>query len=161
MLKLWPWHEAGAADNGVVRGDPVESRQWLERQLIDDVDVAQARCQVLGLADGTESWRMDDTQLKLQLVAALDDGRLHIGASTPVRLRSLVQAQAPASAPASALAATSSPRPMPPPRPTPPAAATFGPELDTVAMAAVLKRAAQDGVPFCEECERAKADMDS
>jgi hypothetical protein len=34
---------------------------------------------------------------------------------------------------------------------------TFGAELDVAAMVAVLVQAAQDGVPFCEECERAAA----
>jgi branched-chain amino acid transport system ATP-binding protein len=33
----------------------------------------------------------------------------------------------------------------------------MGAELDVAAMVAVLVQAAQDGVPFCEECARAAA----
>ena len=56
--------------------------------------------------------------------------------------------------------------PPPPPAAAPRAAAaapasvaetTFGPQLDVAAMVAVLQQAAQDGVPFCEECARAAA----
>lgn len=66
---------------------------------------------------------------------------------------------APAQAPA--------PVPEPEPEPDPVAAApapapvernpTFNKNLDAEAQAAVLKAAAEDGTPFCEECERAAA----
>ena len=36
-------------------------------------------------------------------------------------------------------------------------ASGFGSELDVQAMVAVLVQAAQDGVPFCEECARTAA----
>jgi hypothetical protein len=42
--------------------------------------------------------------------------------------------------------------------PPPAAETTFGSDLDVAAMVAVLVQAAQDGVPFCEECARAAAE---
>lgn len=54
------------------------------------------------------------------------------------------------------------PQPRPAPAPVwvapPPKApdySTFPPELDAAAMASVLMQAAADGVPFCEECQKA------
>ena len=46
-----------------------------------------------------------------------------------------------------------------PPPPAPPAPiedSTFTPNLDAAALAKVLKDAARAGVPFCEECEKAR-----
>ena len=48
-------------------------------------------------------------------------------------------------------------RPSRPPPSTPsPQYSTFPPDLDAAAVAAVLKDAARDGVPFCEECRKAQ-----
>lgn len=156
MLKLRPWHEAGGAVGGAFRGDPVEARQWLDRQLVDDADAASARGCALGLADGTELSRLDDAQLKDLLSPALMSGRLTSVLGTPVVLRGLTQSAAPAAAPPPA-AAASSPRAAPAPAPAPAADTTFEPGLDVVAQVAALKQAAQDGVPFCEECAKAAA----
>jgi hypothetical protein len=71
-----------------------------------------------------------------------------------LQLRRLVPLLAPAPPPP---APASSPRPAAAPAAAPPAAeTTFGSDLDVAAMVAVLQQAAQDGVPFCEECEKAK-----
>ena len=46
--------------------------------------------------------------------------------------------------------------PPPPAPPAPSEDATFSPNLDAMAMAKVLRDAAQAGMPFCEECEKAR-----
>jgi len=60
--------------------------------------------------------------------------------------------------------------PPPPPRrpaapapssPPTPAYSTFPADLDAVAVANSLKAAAENGVPFCEECMKAEADADA
>lgn len=48
-------------------------------------------------------------------------------------------------------------RAAPAPAPAAPAYTTFPPDLDAVAVAQSLISAAQDGVPFCEECQKARA----
>jgi len=71
---------------------------------------------------------------------------------------SLAIAAPPAAAPPPAPRRT--PAPAAPSSPTP-EYSTFPPGLDALAVAQVLKDAAQDGVPFCEECMKAKAAQDS
>ena len=156
MLKLWPWHEAGGANGGALRGDPEETRQWLEQQLMDDADTAQARGYASGLADGTELSRLDKSQVKDHLSAALMQGRWRTDQGTAAVLRSLTQAARPAAA-APPAAAASSARPAPAAAPAPAAETTFGPDLDVAAQVAALKQAARDGVHFCEECAKAAA----
>ncbi len=154
MYRLRPWFKDGGTDAGVGRGDPVEARQWLDRQVIDDVDASQLRLYALGQRDGTDWSRLDDTQVKEQLAAALDSGRLRTGVGAQVDLRGLGQVLPPAPPPR-APAPASSPRPAPV-APPPPVETTFALDVDVAAQVAVLVQAAQDGVPFCEECERAK-----
>lgn len=47
----------------------------------------------------------------------------------------------------------------PTPRVTVPDEATFGPDVDGATLAATLRAAAEDGVPFCEECERRRREQ--
>lgn len=108
------------------------------------------------LADGTDWSRVDDQALLDQIGAALAQGRLLIGATQQLQMRRLVSAEPPAPAPPPPPPA-SAPRSAPAAAP-PPAETTFGSELDVQAMVAVLVQAAQDGVPFCEECARAAAE---
>ncbi len=153
MDPLKPWTAGAGA--GVSPGDPVAARQWLDRQVIDDADAGQLRRFALNLADGTDWSRLDDAQVKQQLAAALADGHLRTGAGAQPVLHSLGQVLAPVAAPPP-------PAPAPSPRAAPvaapsPAETTFGPDLDVAAQVAVLVQAAQDGVPFCEECAKATA----
>ena len=156
MLKLRPWLDAGGVDGGALRGNPVAARQWLDRHLIDDADAALARGYALGLADGTELSRLDDAQLKDHLAAAMMAGRLRAAVDAPVVLRQLTQTAQPAAAPRLTPAAS---RPRAPTAATsaPDAESTFEPNLDVAAQVAVLKQAAHDGVPFCEECAKSTA----
>ena len=156
MDTLWLWHQAGDAAANSGRGDPVAAQQWLDRQLVDDADACQARLAALLQADGTDLSRLDDSQIKQHLAAALDQGRLRTDMGPPLILRALGQGLKPVAAPPPP-AAASSPRPAPAAAPPPPVETTFGTDVDIEAMVAVLRAAAQDGVPFCEECARAKA----
>jgi len=140
MIRSRPWFRDAGSDAGIGRRDPVEARQWLDRQIIDDADAGQLRWYAAGLHEGTDWWRLDDAQVKEQLAAALDEGRLRTGQGAKVVLRPLDQLQ---------------PVPLPAP-PAAPVETTFAPNLDVAAQVAVLVQAARDGMPFCEECERAK-----
>lgn len=51
------------------------------------------------------------------------------------------------------------PSPASPSQPSP-VYSTFPPGLDALAVAQVLKNAARDGVPFCEECMKAQTERD-
>jgi hypothetical protein len=124
-------------------------------RLGDDAALAALRLRALELADGNDWSRYEDHEVVAQLAAAQTQGR---GGASPapagVRLFRL--------APAPEAAAPSPPAPAPSPRAAAaavPLAAetTFGLGLDVAAMVAVLRQAAQDGTPFCEECARAAA----
>jgi hypothetical protein len=154
---LRPWHDAHAGEALTARDDEVSARQWLAPAVGDDAALAALRLMTLGLADGTELSRLDDQQLVDHLATAIADGRLRSAGVRPV-LRRLVPAPAPAQAPTPA--PVTSARRAAPVVPPPAAESTFGSGLDVAAMVAVLVRAAQDGVPFCEECARAAAERD-
>ncbi len=148
------WHRQPG--NSLPTVDETSSRQWLDRQRVDDVGRSALRCTALGLTDGTELSRLDDAQLNDYLFAALMAGRLRPAAEAPVVLRQLTQTAQPAAAPRLTPAA-SSPRAPTAETSTPAAESTFEPNLDAGAQIAVLKQAARDGVPFCEECAKSTA----
>jgi hypothetical protein len=118
--------------------------------------MAGLRLRALVIDAGTDWSRCDDHGVIAELVAALAQGRLHGSALPAAKLYRLAPVTAsgaappPASSPspratsaaASGASATSAAAPAP---------TTFG-ALNTPAMVAALQQAAQDGVPFCEEC---------
>lgn len=120
--------------------------------IVDGAASARLRLAALGLGDGVDLSRCDDHQLVELLDAAVAQLRLATGAVTAPQMLRLPSAAPPTAAP------------PPPPAAAPRAAAaapasvaetSFAAELDVAAMVAVLQQAAQDGVPFCEECARA------
>ena len=124
----------------------------------DDAAMAALRVSALALADGNDWARCDDHEVIVQLAAAQAQGRLATHAPPAARLYRLAPVPAPGAAPAPAPAPASSPRAAPASASSSAAAeTTFSAALDTAAMVAVLQQAAQDGVPFCEECARAAA----
>ncbi len=140
-----PWHEVGR--NNGHSGTSVE----LGGALVDAADESALRARAVALLPGADLWRRHRHCVVAVVAQALADGRLHTSSEAP---RLLPLGAAPPAAPAAA----------PPPRaasPRPAAAApppvVAAPELDVAAMVAVLQQAARDGVPFCEECERAAA----
>jgi hypothetical protein len=151
---LRPWHDAQAGDAITSPGDVESARLWLAHTIGDDAVLAALRVTTLVLADGTELSRLDEHQLVDHLAAAVANGRLRAAGSRPALRRLVAAAPAPAPAPPAAAPARRA-APVAPPAPV---ETTFGSELDVAAMVAVLVQAAQDGVPFCEECAQAAAE---
>lgn len=120
----------------------------------DDAALAGLRLAALGLADGSDWSRCDDHEL-VRLLGH------HRHAAAP-------DAAAPALYPLSAprMAAAASPPPAAssaPARvaaaaeaPVLPSTSAFSVDVDVPAMVQALAAAARDGIPFCEECERAR-----
>jgi len=124
--------------------------------IVDGAASARLRLAALGLGDGSDLSRCDDHQIVELLGAAVAQGRLAAGPVAAPQLLKLPTSAPPAAAP---------PPPAPAAAPRAAAAAqasvaetTFGAELDVAAMVVALQQAAQDGVPFCEECARAAAE---
>ncbi|MDE2145281.1 MAG: hypothetical protein KGJ24_01185 [Burkholderiales bacterium] len=119
-------------------------------------DVASARLRLLALqrADGEDLSRLDDHDLQARLEAW--HGRAESLGTDPDPPALMRLASAPAAGEAAAVAAAG-PRRSAPVEPAAPAETTFGADVDAEAMAQALVQAAQDGVPFCEECARAAA----
>jgi len=154
------WHEGNAGEPLVRPGDPVAARQWLAAAIGDDSQTAALRLQAHALGDGVDWSRLDEHQALDHLAAALTHGRLFAGTAARPTLRNLSvaasPAPAPAPAPAAAAARAATAEPPPPALET-----TFGSEVDVEAMVAALQQAAQDGVPFCEECARRAAEAEA
>ena len=136
-------------------GDATAARQWVGRFVGDDVMMARLR--QLALAAGAEAspQMCDDHAMVERIAAGIMAGSMRVcGPAKALPLYGLAAVRAPA-------AASAPPAPSPsPPRAAsvataPPVETTFGSDLDVAAMVAVLVQAAQDGVPFCEECARA------
>lgn len=144
------WHVAGTGPALVSPGDLADAKQALAASIGDDAALSRLRLKALSLADGSELSRLDEHAFLDHFAAAVAEGRLRAAGPRP-SLLPFVPAAAPARAPAPATPARA--------RPSAPAAPDASPEvdLDVAAMIAVLTQAARDGVPFCEECERARA----
>lgn len=151
---LCTWSQCSACISPVPAGDPVSARQWVGRFIGDDVMMSRLR--QLALAAGAESSpaMCDDQALADQIAAGITAGSMRVcGPAQALTLPGLAAAQPPVAAPARAAAP-----PRAAPVALPPAAqTTFGSDLAVAAMVAVLVQAAQDGVPFCEECAKAAA----
>ena len=122
----------------------------------DDAALVGLRLAAAALADGTDWSRCDDHAAIEQVRLAVDSGRLAGGdqPATLPALRPLAPRRVVAPAPAPPGRSTA---PLAAALPPPPPESTFGANLDVAAMVNALRQAAQDGVPFCEECARAAA----
>ena len=105
---------------------------------------------------GVTASRLDDNEIAAEVATRLATGRLFvvdtrapIATAAPARPAG-PRAPAPTVAPARPQPAAPSPRSAPEPVIE---ESTFG-AIDQDEQAAVLERAADEGVPFCEECER-------
>ena len=125
----------------------------------DDTEMGPLRSTALQSADGTDWSRVDDHQVVEHLAHAVVAGRLP-GSGQPTSapmLRLVASAAAPAASPPPPAPSPAAAAPGPGSVPAPMVETTFAFDLDVAAMVAVLTQAAQDGVPFCEECARAAA----
>ena len=156
---LCTWSQCSGCEAQVRAGDDTAARQWVGRFVGDEVTMARLR--QLALTSGVEAspQRCDDHALAERIAAAIAAGSMRVcGPAKALTLYGLATPPAASSAPA-----PPAPSPSPQPRAAPVAApptveTTFGSDLDVAAMVAVLVQAAQDGVPFCEECARAAAE---
>ncbi len=113
---------------------------------------ARALADALGL--GVALWRCSDHEVIDMLLALAPDAGAGGAAPTAYRLSG---APAAGAAPAPAAGGGSgTARAAPPAQAAAPAAGALSANLDAAAMAQALRDAARDGVPFCEECERAR-----
>ncbi|MCV2355938.1 hypothetical protein LNV09_17490 [Paucibacter sp. B2R-40] len=151
---LSPWFEDSAAR--LTPGDSVSARLSLSEAIGNDAALGRLRSTARSLAEGTDLSRLDEHQLIELLTPLLVDGWLHLDLRRPLAYQ-LVPVAAPVSTPAPAAPAPAGPRPAVAAAPPEPVDSTFGSSLDVAAMVAVLKAAAESGVPFCEECARAAA----
>lgn len=122
----------------------------------DAADMALLRSRVAALVPGVEASRITDHEVVAWLGQGLADGRL-ARRGVPPRLLPLAPPPAAPTPPPPA----PSPRRAAPPAPAAAPATTFSQALDVAAMVAVLRQAARDGVPFCEECAKAAAQRDA
>lgn len=126
--------------------------------VVDACGMALLRGQFAALSGGMELSRVADHDLVAMVRRARAEGRL-LRTEAPPRLLPLAAVLAPAAPPPTPPAA--GPRRAPPSAPAAAPATTFSPALDVAAMVAVLRQAARDGVPFCEECAKAAAQRDA
>ena len=151
---LCEWSRCTGCNSPVRAGDPTAARQWVGRFIGDDVMMSRLR--LLAFAAGAEPAPAicDDQAVADRITAGISAGSIRVcGPARALALPGLAAVRAPVAAPARAAAA---PRAAPV---APPSAVqtTFGSDLEVAAMVAVLVQAAQDGVPFCEECAKAAA----
>ncbi len=150
---LCAWSQCTGCNSPVRAGDPTAARQWVSRFVGDDPGMARLRLLAISIGAEASPARADDQALLDQIAAGIAAGSVRVcGAASTLRLYGLVASPARASA---------APAPAAPPRAVSAVAAaaetTFGPDLAVAAMVAVLVQAAQQGVPFCEECVKAAA----
>ena len=151
---LCAWSQCTGCNSPVRAGDPTAARLCVGRLAGDEPGLARLRLLAMAIGAEASPARADDQALLDQIAAGITAGSVRVcGAVSTLRLYGLVATPARASAPAAPPAA--------PPRAASAMAAaaetTFGPDLDVAAMVAVLVQAAQQGVPFCEECAKAAA----
>lgn len=116
---------------------------------MDDMHSAELRRRAQGVGLGIEWWREDDHAVA-GFVAWAAPSNADDNAPRPYPLARRVTAAAPAAAAAPPRASRAAAQP-------PPAVSqdTLSPDVDAAATARNLREAANDGVPFCEECARA------
>lgn len=154
-IALCEWHECTGCPEMPFGRNRESTGRWLAQLLTDDARRAVVREMVHGTGDGLGLANASTEQVVDQLVDSIASGRLRVCGKLGVQPHetpmSLVMAMAPPG-PAPAPVARSSSAPA---AAAAPEAATL-PLIDAPAMAAVLVAAAEDGVPFCEICEKNK-----
>jgi hypothetical protein len=134
-------------------GKELSAKYWLQTQQKDPFAMTTMRRVLLEAGFSLPLNRMRAEDVIAQVAHLLNRGTWHI-CEPVMRVYPVQASQEPAFAPV--------PRRVP--RPSQPPAATEAPENSTLAgnadqnaIAAVLKQAAEDGVPFCEECAKMAA----
>lgn len=152
---LCTWSQCSGCESLVRAGDATAARQWVGRFVGDEVTMARLR--QLALTAGAEAspQMCDDQALVDRITAAITAGAMRVcGPAKAIRLLGMPIRQAAAPPPSAAAAPPRAAAAAPPPA----AETTFAVDLDVAAMVAVLRAAAQVGVPFCEECAKKAAE---
>ncbi len=145
----WWWEAPHEGRRAVPLGDRTRARALLGR-LGERPDNLAALRRFAREHLANASTRVEDTALLDQVAWWVVGGRVRVAAQPPV-LHGLYVAEQEA-APAKEVA-WDAPPPESAPAVEPP---TFGTDIDGPAIAAAMRQAAQDGVPFCEQCLRKK-----
>lgn len=153
-ISLCTWRECtGCPEPAFVRNREATNR-WLSTFLSDDVGQGRLREMAHATGDGLGLATLKPHQILDHLTDCIATGRLRVcgkGGVVPHEApMELTTGMAPPGPPPEPVARSSSaPAAAPPEPPT-------LPPVDGEAMAAVLVAAADDGVPFCEICEKNK-----
>ena len=151
---LCAWSRCTGCTSPVRAGDPTAARQWVGRFIGDDVMMSRLRLLVLAAGAETAPAMCDDQAVADRITAGISAGSIRVcGPAQALALPGLAAVRAPVAA----LARAAAPPRAAPVAPPSAVQTTFGSDLEVAAMVAVLVQAAQDGVPFCEECAKAAA----
>jgi len=155
--KIYRWNEHPNPFQG--RSDLALS--WLRRFQSDRLVMSELRT-LLDRAANPLSRSSDDAVLK-EVAARLSSGEFHICTEYGHPIHMAVADVQPADPDAAAKEALENAPPArapapPPPAPAPAPAPTIPENADAAQIASVLTEAAQEGAPFCEVCEKAKAE---
>jgi len=130
--------------------DPVAARAWIRRLSATPGELARLRA-LAGRRHAEPLGRLDDDGIE-RLAGWLSAGEIRLAEQPAGWLMSYGEIEEEEAAPVSAArpaAATDEPAAE---------ERTFGDDADAEASAAVLREAAQAGVPFCEKCQKAARD---
>ena len=142
-------------DNLEFFGDGHRARQWASRALRNTWLMARLRV-LLRQEFLTFATDHDDEQLVVEVARLLSIGRLHLHRKRRERIESEVGAVVEA-VPAEEVVAPKPAAPAPVEKPAPPPEEPmFAESVDPEQLAEVQKKAAKLGVPFCEECQKAR-----
>jgi hypothetical protein len=147
--KFFRWNE----HPNPYRNRPDLAQIWLNQ--FKDNSSAMAELQVLLNSSATSAYVTTDPLLVLQQVAEkMATGEIQVCAEVcgPVALKSVALIVPDEVEPELSRVPSS---PAPAPSPEPPQESTFGPNNDPECQAQSLRKAAEEGAPFCEECEKA------
>jgi hypothetical protein len=157
MPRLCSWSQCTGCDSPVRAGDPTAARRWVGCFIGDETVMARLRLLAIMAGADTSPVMLDDQALADRIASDINSGVLRVcGAASALTLYGLVSIKVPAAAPAAPAPAPTAPRASPVAAP-PPVDTTFSADIDVEAMVAVLRAAAEAGVPFCEECARRAA----
>jgi hypothetical protein len=149
------WSACAGCTPALRAGDASAARRWVEQAMADPHTALRLRLAAAELPEAAQPLRHDGAALAAVLSAAIFSGALRVcGVAQPVKLYK--PGKLPRAAPAAAPPPAAAPRRAAPAAAPSPPEGTFGAELDVAAMVQALQQAARDGVPFCEECEKAR-----
>lgn len=151
---LW-WHEAPQASyNPYGPGPAMDARLELMRFKAHADALRRFREMLAGFDWGLPAAMLDDDEVIEQFAWRLQTGQIQMQYEIELRESSLPTELIAPAQPVDETPPKSAPVPEPPPEPEEP---TFGPTAELAAIIGVLKKAAQAGTPFCEECAKAAA----